>query len=397
MGVLHISTAPTTTDGERTTTETEPTPEVDNVKFRCDRDALSEALQTVQRGVSSRPGIPALTGVMLDAAEGGTLTLTTTDLEVSARLAIEVTVAEPGTVLVPARLLADTVKSLSDAPVEIETDQAQAQIRSAAFEGSLRLLPVEDFPTLQEPSGTTVTCEAGAFAEAVSQVARAASRDEARPVLTGVLLEVSREGVTLVATDSYRLAVRDLVATSGGEAKAIVPERAISEAGRAAATDEKGSVELLLDDAQVSFKAGDLVLTSRLIEGEFPNYRQLLPDTYESRLEVSRQQLMEAVKRVGLLARDTTPVRLEFNALGVKLSSSSPDVGQAVEAVEARYEGEELTVAFNPNYLADGLAAATGETVKVEVRDGLKPGIVRGDDDAFTYLVMPVRLPAPVS
>jgi DNA polymerase-3 subunit beta len=370
---------------------------VDNVKFRCDRDALSEALQTVQRGVSSRPGIPALTGVLLDAAEGGTLTLTTTDLEVSARLVIEVTVAEPGTVLVPARLLADTVKSLSDAPVEIETDQAQAQIRSAAFEGSLRLLPAEDFPTLQEPTGTIVTCEAAAFAEAVGQVARAASRDEARPVLTGVLLEVSREGVTLVATDSYRLAVRDLVATSGGEAKAIVPERAISEAGRAAATDEKGSVEMLLDDAQVSFKAGDLVLTSRLIEGEFPNYRQLLPDTYESRLEVSRQQLMEAVKRVGLLARDTTPVRMEFNALGVKLSSSSPDVGQAVEAVEARYEGEELTVAFNPHYLADGLAAATGETVKVEVRDGLKPGIVRGDDDAFTYLVMPVRLPAPVS
>ncbi|MEX0989961.1 MAG: DNA polymerase III subunit beta [Actinomycetota bacterium] len=370
---------------------------MDNVKFRCDRDTLSEALQTVQRGVSSRPGIPALTGVLLDAADGGTLTMTTTDLEVSARLAIEVTVAASGSALVPARLLADTVKSLSDAPVEIETDQAQAQIRSAAFEGSLRLLPVEDFPTLQEPSGTKVTCEAGAFVEAVGQVARAASRDEARPVLTGVLLEISREGVTLVATDSYRLAVRDLVATSAGESKAIVPERAISEAGRAAATDEKGTVELLLDDAQVSFKAGDLMLTSRLIEGEFPNYRQLLPDTYDSRLEVSRQQLMEAVKRVGLLARDTTPVRMEFNALGVKLSSSSPDVGQAVEAVEARYEGEEITVAFNPHYLSDGLAAATGETVKVEVRDGLKPGIVRGDNDAFTYLVMPVRLPAPVA
>jgi len=366
------------------------------VKFRCDRDDLSEALQTVQRGVSSRPGIPALTGVLIEATDEGALTLTTTDLEVSARLSIEVQVGEAGIALVPARLLADTVKSLSDAPVEFETDQSQARIRCAAYEGALRLLPAEDFPAIQPPSGTRIVAETGRFAEAVGQVARAASRDEARPVLTGILLEVSREGVTLVATDSYRLAVRDLVATSAGEAKAIVPERALSEAGRAAQTMEKGEVEVFVDESQVSFQVGPLALTSRLIEGEFPNYRQLLPEQYESRLTVSRQQLIDAVRRVGLLARDTSPVRLEFNALGVKLSSSSPDLGQAVEAVEARYEGEEITAAFNPTYLADGLAAASGESVRLEVRDGLKPGIVRGESDEFTYLVMPVRLPTPV-
>jgi DNA polymerase-3 subunit beta len=369
---------------------------VGTVKFRCDRDALSEALQTVQRGVSSRPGIPALTGVLIDAAEGGTLTLTTTDLEVSAQLMVDVQVQDPGVALVPARLLGDTVKSLSDAPVEFETDQSQARIRCAAYEGTLRLLPAEDFPGLQEPGGTAVRTEAGAFSEAVGQVARAASRDEARPVLTGVLLEVSREGVTLVATDSYRLAVRDLVATADGEARAIVPERALSEAGRAAASDEKGAIELLLDESQLSVRAGPLTVTSRLIEGEFPNYRQLLPEGHESRLTVSRQQLLDAVRRVGLLARDTTPVRLEFNALGVKLSSSSPDLGEAVETVEARYEGDDLTAAFNPQYLADGLTAATGDTVRLDVRDGLKPGVVRGGSDEFTYLVMPVRLPAPV-
>jgi DNA polymerase-3 subunit beta len=366
------------------------------LKFRCDRDALSDALQTVQRGVSSRPGIPALTGVLLEAEEGGSLTLTTTDLEVSARLGVDVHVNEPGVALVPARLLADTVKSLSDAPVEFETDMSQAQLRCAAYEGTLRLLPAEDFPSLQTPGGTRVEAAAAAFAEAVSQAGRAASRDEARPVLTGVLVEVSREGCVLVATDSYRLAVRDLVATADGEGRAIVPERALAEAGRAAASDEKGMVEVLLDDAQISFRAGGLTLTSRLIEGEFPNYRQLLPDAHESRLTVSRQQLLDAVRRVGLLARDTTPVRLEFNALGVKLSSSSPDLGQAVETVEARYEGEDLTVAFNPQYLADGLTAATGETIRLDVRDGLKPGVVRGDGDEFTYLVMPVRLPAAV-
>jgi len=366
------------------------------VKFRCDRDLLSEGLQTVQRGVSSRPGIPALTGVLMETGPGGTLTLTTTDLEVSARLSIEVQAQEEGVALVPARLLADTVKSLSDAPVDFESDQSQARIRCAAYEGALRLLPAEDFPAIQAPSGTKVVGEAARFAEAVSQVARAASRDEARPVLTGVLVEVSREGVTMVSTDSYRLAVRDLVATATGEGRAIVPERAMSEAGRAAAGLEKGEVQLSLDDSQISFQIGSLTLTSRLIEGEFPNYRQLLPEAYESRLTVSRQQLMDAVRRVGLLARDTSPVRLEFNALGVKLSSSSPDLGQAVEAVEARYEGEDITAAFNATYLADGLAAATGETVRLEVRDGLKPGLIRGESDEFTYLVMPVRLPTPV-
>lgn len=366
------------------------------MKFRCDRDELSEALQTVQRGVSSRPGIPALTGVLLEASEDGTLTLTTTDLEVSARLTIQLQVQDPGIALVPARLLSDTVKSLSDAPVDLETDQSQAHIRCAAYEGALRLLPAEDFPAVQEPGGTRISIEPAAFAEAVGQVARAASRDEARPVLTGVLLEVSREGVVLVATDSYRLAVRDLVATADGESRAIVPERALTEAGRAA-VDQKGAVEAVTDGSQISFKVGPLTLTSRLIEGEFPNYRQLLPEGHESRLTVSRQQLLEAVRRVGLLARDTTPVRLEFNALGVKLSSSSPDLGQAVETVEARFEGEDLTAAFNPQYLIDGLTAATGESVRIDVRDGLKPGVVRGEGDELTYLVMPVRLPAAVS
>jgi len=234
------------------------------VKFRCDRDALSEALQTVQRGVSSRPGIPALTGVLIEASSEGALTLTTTDLEVSARLSIDVQVGEPGISLVPARLLADTVKSLSDAPVEFETDQSQARIRCAAYEGSLRLLPAEDFPALQPPSGTRIVAEAPRFAEAVGQVARAASRDEARPVLTGILLEVSREGVTLVATDSYRLAVRDLVATAAGEARAIVPERALSEAGRAAQAVEK--VEVEERKALITFSPSTPIDPQRLVQ-----------------------------------------------------------------------------------------------------------------------------------
>jgi DNA polymerase-3 subunit beta len=366
------------------------------MKFRCDRDDLSDALQSVQRGVSTRPGIPALTGVLLEAAEEGTLVLTTTDLEVSARLGIPVTVQAPGVALVPARLLGDMVKSLPEAPVEFDADQSQARIQCASFEGTLRLLPAEDFPSWQEPSGTRVTVQAEGFAAAVGQVGRAASRDEARPTLTGVLLEVNREGLTLVATDSYRLAVRELTATAAGEAQAIVPERALAEAGRGASAVDKGDIELFVDQSQVAFRVGALTLTSRLIEGQFPSYRQLLPEGYENRLVVGRQQLLDAVKRVGLLARENTPIRMEFNALGVRLTSSSPDLGGAVEAVEATYEGTDLTVAFNPGYLADGLQVATGDSVTLEVHDGLKPGVVRGEGSEFTYLVMPVRLPAPV-
>jgi DNA polymerase-3 subunit beta len=366
------------------------------VKFRCDRDLLSDALQTVQRGVSTRPGIPALTGVLMTVGEGE-LAVTTTDLEVTTEVRIPVDAREDGSSLVPARLLADMVKALPPDAVDFETDGSQAKLSCRSFEGTLRCLAAEDFPAVREVEGVKVSAEAAAFAEGVGQVARAASRDEARPVLTGVLIEANREGLTMAATDSYRLAVRELQATGDGEARALIPERAIAEAGRSAAGEEKGQVELVIGDAQTAFRVGSLRMTSRLIEGEFPNYRQLLPEPGQNRLSTGRQELLEAVRRVGLLARESSPVRLELNALGVRLSSSSPDLGGAVEAVEAAYEGDELTVAFNPNYLGDGLSAPTSDQVTVELRDGLKPALIRGaGEDAYTYLVMPVRLPAPV-
>ena len=366
------------------------------MKFRCERDVLAEALATAQRGVSTRPGIPALTGVMLEAGSEG-LTVTTTDLEVTTQVRVAVEVGEEGNVLVPARLMAEMVKSLPPDDVDIAADGSTARVTCRSFEGTLRCLPAEDFPQLREPEGIRLILEAPAFGDAVGQVVKAASRDEARPILTGVLFEANREGLTMAATDSYRLAVRELQATGDGEAKALVPERAITEVGRAAAAEEKGEVELVLGQAQVSFRVGDLRLISRLIEGEFPNYRQLIPEPGGNELIAPRQELLEAVRRVGLLARDNAPVRLELNALGVRLTSSSPDLGDAVEAVEAGYEGEELTVAFNPSYLGDGLSGVAGERVHVELRDGLKPAILRGEGgDAYTYLVMPVRLPAPV-
>jgi DNA polymerase-3 subunit beta len=283
-------------------------------------------------------------------ASGQELVLATTDLEVSARFHLDVQVQEEGIALVPARLLADMVKSFEPAPVEFEAKDGQATIVSSNYRGNVRCLPAEDFPILQEPSGIQVTVAAAAFAEGVGQVARAASRDEARPILTGVLLEVTPEGLTMVATDSYRLALRELTATAQGAAKALVPERALAEAGRAAAGEDKKDINLFVDASSVSFRIGNVTLSSRLIEGEFPNYRQLLPDAYENRLSVSRQQFLDAVRRVGLLARESSPVKMEFNALGARLSSSSPDLGGAVEVVEAQYEGQDLVAAFNPTY-----------------------------------------------
>ena len=223
--------------------------------------------------------------------------------------------------LVPARLLGDTVKSLSDAPVEFETDQSPGSYPLCCIRRIAAAAAGGGFPRrCRSRAARGSEAEAGVFAEAVSQVGRAASRDEARPVLTGVLVEISREGCVLVATDSYRLAVRELVATADGEAKAIVPERALAEAGRAAAADEKGMVEISVDDAQVSFKAGGLTLTSRLIEGEFPNYRAAAAGHAREPADGIATAVTGCGATCGLLARDTTPVRMEFNALGVKLS-----------------------------------------------------------------------------
>ena len=303
---------------------------------------------------------------------------------------------ESGIALVPARLLGDTVKSLSNAPVEFETDQSQATIRCAAYEGTFRLLPAEDFPGLQEPSGDHGDGRGRPRSPRRSGRWRAAPRrDEARPVLTGVLLEVSREGVVMVATDSYRLAVRELVATRRGRGEGDRSRaRAVRGRPRGRGRGEGRRSSCSSTRARSSFRIGTLTLTSRLIEGEFPNYRQLLPEATESRLD----GLAPAAAGRRAPRRPARP-RHHAGAAGVQRArrqalGSSPDLGQAVEAVEARYEGEDLTVAFNPQYLADGLDGRDRGDGPARGRDGLKPGVVHGEGEEFTYLVMPVRLPA---
>jgi DNA polymerase-3 subunit beta len=332
------------------------------------------------------------------------LTLSSTDLEVASELSIPVSGERDGVGLVPGRLLGDVVRSLPNAAIEAEISEDRLHLQCGRARFNLRLMPVEDFPRLPEPAvgAPVAVMKAEEFARTVAQVARAASADDARPVLTGVNLEATGGALTAAATDSYRLAVRTVPWDEGAETTALVPRRALEEGRRSA--DLLGSeVRLILEPAQVTFAFPDRRLTTRLIEGRFPDYRQLIPTGFERRLEVDRAELLEVVRRVAVVGEantTVTPVTLHLSSDTVRVTAGSGEVGQAEESLPGDYEGEELEIAFNPRYLTDGLDAAASERVQLEFRDELKPAVVRparGQGDAgpagdFLYLLMPVRL-----
>ena len=258
----------------------------------------------------------------------------------------------------------------------------------------MRPLSFDDYPRLASPASSAVTLPSAEVGEALRQVVRAASTDEARPILTGVLLTAEAEGLRMVATDSYRLAVRDLPGASvlGTDQKVLVPGRALSELARL--VGNTGELTLRLGEREATFEVGGTRLTTRLIEGEFPNYRQLIPPTYPNKLTVAREPLMEAIRRVKILARDATPIRLQMTSDSLRLTAITQDVGNAVEELDAVLEGTELTVAFNPDYFASGVEAVGGDEVTLETNDALKPAVLRavGRSD-YLYLLMPVRVP----
>lgn len=361
------------------------------MKIRIERDTFAEVVGWVLRSVGSRATLPVLGGILIDA-EGDTLTLSGTDLEISGVAAVTAGIEEPGRVLLPGRVLGDIARSLPEGSVTLATDGGQGKLTCGSAEFVLRTLPVEDFPQIATPSGEAGTVDAKLFATAVNQATKAASHDEARPILTGVLLEASGSKVTLVATDSYRLAVREIEwAGPKGDTRRVVPARALLEAVRAA--EGEGEVRVSIGENQVGVASGGRSLTTRLIEGEFPNWRQLLPNELPNTLVIARDVFLEAVKRVGILAQQGTPLRLELAEGGVKLASGTQDLGDATEHVAGAFTGEPTTVAFNPAYLADGLQACTGAEVRLGVRDGLKPALLTAaEPDGFTYLLMPVRI-----
>jgi DNA polymerase III subunit beta len=298
-----------------------------------------------------------------------------------------------GTAVVPAKLLSDIVRALPPGAVTVEIDDDEARIGSGRSQFAVRTIPAHEYPQLPEPAESSVSLDAVAFADALRQVVSAASNDESRPILTGVLMAAEGDGLRLVATDSYRLAVRDLPGTSvlAEGQQVLVPSTALKELSRLLSAAE--AVTLRLGERDVAFEVGDVRVTSRLIEGDFPNYRGLIPNAHPNRLSVGREPLLDALRRVRLLAREATPVRLVLKPDSVELIAITQDVGQAQEELDAKHDGEELTVAFNPEYLIAGIDVTTGDEITLETIDALKPALIRSAETPdFLYLLMPVRV-----
>ena len=363
------------------------------MKFRCERDVLVDALATAGRAVTSRGGsLPVLSGVLLDL-RGDTLRLTGSDLDLTITVETTVAGAGDGVAVLPSKLASDIARSFSPGAVHVDVHDDEARLSAGRSEFALRLMHADEYPRFEVPAGDAVTIQADRFANALRQVVRAASSDDSRPILTGVLMAAEAGGLRLVATDSYRLAVCDLPgeAVLGEGQHVLVPSRALNELAKLMTGGEQVTLRLGARDA--SFTVGGVQLTTRLIEGEFPNYRGLIPSNHPNRVTIDRDGLLDALRRVRLLAQEATPVRVNMKAESIELVAITQDVGQAQEELDATYVGQELMVAFNPQYLLDGVEVTPGEQITLETVDALKPALVRSvETQDFLYLLMPVRV-----
>ena len=367
------------------------------MKFVIPCDQFVSSLGVAARGVSTRSAIQTLSGVLV-RAEGGRVELQATDMELGIRVSATAQAERDGEAVVPGRLLLDVVRALPKDELSLEYRSAQQDVEvvSGTAKFHLRTLPLDDFPKLPEPGGSTMRVPSQAFVETINRVARSASRDETRPHLTGVLVSASGQELRMVATDSYRLSVKEtaLEHPLDGELEANVPARTLQELGRIAGTeDADGEIEIAALENQVVFTVAETVLSSRLVEGRFPNYRQLLPETFEHELRLSTAELLEVVRRISLLAQKNAPLRLAFSEGTLEVSAQTPDVGEASESLPVPFKGEPLEIGFNPEFLRDGLESAESDELILKLISPLRPGLIQsGDDGGFTYLVMPIRL-----
>jgi DNA polymerase III subunit beta len=367
------------------------------MKFTISRDKFLQQLGIAVRGVSTRSAIQTLSGVLLRAADGA-VELQATDMELGIRVRVDTAPEREGSVVVPGRLLLDVVRSLPKDEVSIEhrTTEQDVEVVSGPSKFHLRTLPLDDFPKLPEPGGADVVrVPAKAFIETIGRVARSASRDETRPHLTGVLVSASERELRMVATDSYRLSVKEtsLEQPLDGSLEANVPARTLQELSRIAAGEGAEEIAIAALEHQVIFTLGDVVLSSRLVEGRFPNYKQLLPESFEHELRMNGAELSEVVRRISLLAQKNAPLRLSFSDGALEISAQTPDVGEASEALPAPFKGEPLEIGFNPEFLRDGLESTESEDLVLKLISPLRPGLIEsGDDGGFVYLVMPIRL-----
>ena len=367
------------------------------MKISAARDELLTQLQTVSRVASTRGAIQALSGVQLVAA-GGRVELRATDQEVGLRVPLPAEVEREGAVVLPARLLVDVVRSLSGPTVTLEQRPAEQDVELVAGNAQfhIRTLRAEDFPEFPEPeTDGTVTVPARAFVDTILRVASSASRDETRPVLTGIMVSASDRELRMVATDSYRLSVKETVLEQplprGFEAN--VPARALQELARLVQQLDEEQLTVGVRANQIVFQIGDVVLSSRLIEGQFPNYRQLLPETYEHELTLAGGEVTEVVRRISLLAQKNAPLRLTFTPGELTISAQTPDIGEARESLPVAFQGEPFEIGFNPDFLRDGLEGVAGGDIVLKLISPLRPGLIQSaEDNGFLYLIMPIRL-----
>lgn len=364
------------------------------MKFTADRDVLGSALATAARAIVSRSGsLPVLSGVHLSLV-GDMLTVTGTDLELSIQVTETVNGVTDGVTCLPARLIVDVVKSSKAGPVTVDVVKGEAHISSGRSSSTVVALNADDFPRIAPPELSAVSVSGTMLRAALDRVVFAASVDTTRTVITGVLFEVEGDGLRVVATDSYRLAVAD-VAVSGvldSDRKVIVPARALAELSKLILGADDVAVDF--GERQASFAVGRTSIVTRLIEGEYPAYRRIIPEGQPCRLVVSRDEMLDAIKRVKLFARDSVPIVLTMSNDGeLVLSAASSDVGLASESLDVEYAGPKMTIAFNPEFLAAGVGLVTGDSVVVTITDALKPALIRSVGvDGCTYLLMPTKV-----
>ena len=366
------------------------------MKVTCGRDELADKLQLAGRGVSTRSNVQILAGIMLRAA-GGQLRLSATDMEISLRVALDAQVEDEGAVVVPGRLLVDIVRLLPAGEVTIahRAEEGVAELTCGPASYKLHTYAAEDFPRLPEiDPETAFTVDKEAFVETIARVSRSASRDESRPVLTGILVRFEGDKLVMAATDSYRLSVKEttLEKGPGQELEAIVPARALSELLRIGQGGEPGTISVGVQENQIVFGVDDVWLTARRIDGQFPNYRQLIPETFEAQVPLPREELLEIVRRASLMAQRKSPLRLRFENGELTVSAQTQDVGEAHESLPISYSGDPLEIGFNAEFLRDGLESVSDETARFKLISPLRPGLILGESDDFLYLIMPIRL-----
>jgi DNA polymerase-3 subunit beta len=336
--------------------------------------------------------VQVLSGILLQAEEGRLL-LAATDMEISLRAKVAGDVSGDGAVVVPGRLLTDLVRLLPDETVTLAHEEGDGvlSVTSGSHSSRMNVYSAEDFPRLPPIDVPLHTIAAPSLLATIEKVARAASRDESRPVLTGVLVKFEEQKLVMAATDSYRLAVKETeLEAAGPDLEAIIPARALQELARLAAGGE--DVQLGGHENHVIFSAGDVWLTSRRIDGQFPNYAQLLPETFEAEVTTQREPLLSVIRRAGVMAQRNAPLRLRFAEGELGVTAQTQDVGEAHESLPIEYAGEALEIGFNPDFLRDGLEAVSGDTVQLKLINPLRPGLIVSPDESFWYLIMPIRL-----